>query len=123
MLLGNNKERVQVFLLIGSKYNSNQAINSKLVREHLETFLSMLRERRRPFALVYFHTQMNTFSSGPLSRIRNVVNAWTPAENSLLVSYDVIHPRWFTKFRDSFRRHPDPDVRFASYRTIVDFLI
>jgi hypothetical protein len=35
----------------------------------------------------------------------------------------VIHAGWFAKLRDSVRRHPDPDVRFVTYRTIVDFLV
>jgi len=35
----------------------------------------------------------------------------------------VIHPRWYTKVRDTLRLHPNPDVRFSTYKTVVDFLI
>lgn len=35
----------------------------------------------------------------------------------------MIHPKWFTLLRDYVRVHPDPDVRFRYYNSIVDFLI
>lgn len=109
--------------MVGSQYSANQVVHDRQVRECLEQFLAMLRERRRPFAFFYFHTQMGAFNSGPLPRIRHVINQWPAAEQALLVQYDVIHPRWYTKFRDSFRRHPDPDVRFCKFKTVVEFLV
>ena len=114
---------MQVFLLFGTKYDSQAVVEGETLRQHFTAFLELLRQRRRPFAFVYFHSQMPAFSSGPLPRIRHTMNTWSPSEQALLVQYDVIHPRWFTKLRDRVRRHPDPDITFNSYRTIVDFFL
>lgn len=71
--------------MFGLKYVGEQVINEKNIRSHLADFLEMLRERRRPFCFIYFHTQQNMFSSGPLPRIRHIMMDWTPPEKSLLV--------------------------------------
>ena len=83
--IGTSMEKVQVFLMFGFKYRSEQIVNEKNIREHLGDFLEMLRQRRRPFSFIYFHTLKNTFDSGPLPRIRHVLMPWNPQEKSLLV--------------------------------------
>lgn len=71
--------------MFGTKYRSDVVVDGEMIREYFNTFLDMLRVRRRPFVFIYFHSLMNAFALGPISRIRNIINSWEASEQALLV--------------------------------------
>jgi len=88
---------------------------------------ALVRDRKKKWALIYFHTLVGRFHLGPIRTMRQVFSRMTEEQQDRVVCFAAIHMGWVAKFRNSdlfsfCRDRPKQTTEILTFGSIIDYL-